>query len=56
MREAAKTVSRTPAGRPAPAQAPRRTAPVPPSFVGSDSAAPVNNSNIQIPSFLQKKN
>ena len=52
---AAKTVSRTPAGRPAPAQAPRRTAPVPPSFVGSDSAAPMNNSNIQIPSFLQKK-
>lgn len=55
VREAAKAVSRTPAGRPAPAQAPRRTAPVPPSFVGSDSAAPVNNSNIQIPSFLQKK-
>ena len=55
VREAAKTVSRTPAGRPAPAQAPRRTTPVPPSFVGSDSAAPVNNSNIQIPSFLQKK-
>ena len=52
---AAKTVSRTPAGRPAQTQAPRRSTPVPPSFVGSESAAPVNNSNIQIPSFLQKK-
>ena len=49
-----KQVTRTTTSRPAQAPASRQSAPVPPSFV-SGSPAPVNNSNIQIPSFLQKK-